>query len=274
MTDKPSQKVSKESKRTKKAALKAKSDQAKADKRLRKFGPKAQTSFRRNILPIIAGLVVVLGVFGAMNGQLVMAQWRYHFATPKITNVAQTSADLAKNKSAADDTKSPTSVTSPQVTIPSIGVIAPLQFDQGTAEWQIQLGLRKGVVHYDGSAKPGDTGNVVLFGHSSGQPWAPGDYKFVFTLLDKTKAGDLIYLDYHGTRYTYEIRKSQVVAPTDTGVLTSGNDHELTLITCTPVGTSTNRLVVHAEQISPKPVDTAPTQKAAPSLKTLPGTAE
>ncbi len=129
-------------------------------------------------------------------------------------------------------------------------------------------------MHYAGSVNPGDVGNVVIFGHSSGQSWAPGNYKFVFTLLDKLKVGDVIYVDNLGTRYTYQVRSSQVVTPSDIGVLKSGSDHELTLITCTPVGTSTNRLVIHAEQISPSPETDTMHQAAkdhdAPAVQALP----
>lgn len=255
----------------KKAAAKAKKLEMREAKRLLKHGPRAQTSFKRNIVPILAGLGVMVVILGALNGEWIVAQIRYRLDAPK-TGTTVTAATVKKD-AVPEDTKAPNPAAGPQLVIPAINVTAPLQLNQGTAEWQIQLGLRKGVVHYDGSANPGDTGNVVVFGHSSGQPWAPGNYKFVFTLLDKLKKDDVIYADYNGIRYTYKVTTTQVVSPTDTGVLTSGSDHEITLITCTPVGTSTNRLVVHAEQISPKPVDTKVNGKAAPSLKTLPGSA-
>jgi hypothetical protein len=84
-------------------------------------------------------------------------------------------------------------------------------------------------------------------------PWTPGVYKFVFTLLDKLQAGDEIIVDYNGTRYIYRINSTEVVSPDNINVLkpTDPKKHSLELITCTPVGTSKNRLVVHAEQISP-----------------------
>src|SRR6185437_11506988 len=119
-----------------------------------------------------------------------------------------------------------------------------------------------GVVHYPNTAVPGQEGNVVIFGHSSGVWWEPGSYKFVFTLLDKVQAGDKVFIDYQGTRYIYRITGTQVVSPDNLSVLNQGTGHDLTLITCTPVGTSTNRLIVHAVQYVPKPVNNPSSQPA------------
>lgn len=224
-----------------------------------KSAPKASVSFKRNTLPIAAGVIVMLGIMGLLNGQILMAQWQYHFAKPVVASGATATPALT-----AGPTESPNPELGPRVTIPAIGVEAPIVFEPGTAEWQIQVALRSGVVHHSTSAAPGETGNVVLFGHSSGQPWAPGDYKFIFTMLDKLKSDDVIYVDNNGTRYTYKVTGSQVVTPTNVGVMASGSANELTLITCTPVGTSTNRLVVRALQVSPDPA-AKPEAVAAPA---------
>ncbi len=236
-------------------------------RRTDKHGPKASFSFRRNVLPAIAGITIMLAVMGVLNGQYLIAQYKYHFSRPTI---ATSTSNIASTSGTTDNTNSPNPDRGPYLTIPTIGAEVPVVFEKGIAEWQIQTALRSGVVHYAGSVNPGDTGNVVIFGHSSGQSWAPGKYKFVFTLLDKLKTGDVIYVDNLGTRYTYQVHSSQVVTPGDIGVLKSGSDHELTLITCTPVGTSTNRLVIHAEQISPNPNADAAKTQAAPAVQALP----
>ena len=87
-------------------------------------------------------------------------------------------------------------------------------------------------------------------------PWEKGNYKFVFALLDKLQPGDNITIDYGGTRYIYQVKDKEVVKPTDMQALlpTDPTMHGLLLVTCTPVGTSTNRLIVHTEQIYPAPV--------------------
>jgi sortase A len=68
--------------------------------------------------------------------------------------------------------------------------------------------------------------------------------------------GDKIYVDYNGVRYTYKVQGTKVVEPTDVQSLVNiANDNEgvpmITLITCTPLGTSRYRLLVYAEQINP-----------------------
>lgn len=263
-----------------KRAIKRSQRQARRDKReaqrIAKHGPRAKMTFRRHVAPVLAGILVMLLVVSGMNAQWLYAQYKYRNSSAGVAAAQPVAATKP-----GQPTDAPVSDPSPQlgsrIEIPAINVKAPVQLNQGTAEWQIQLGLRKGVVHLDGSAAPGKTGNVVIFGHSSGALWAPGDYKFIFTMLDKLKAGDQIFVYYEGIRYGYTVASSQVVAPSDVGVLNGGGQNELTLITCTPVGTSTNRLVVHAEQTSPKPApsvagDDAETVPAS-SLGNLPGSA-
>src|SRR4030095_4689134 len=133
----------------------------------------------------------------------------------------------------------------PKIIINKINVNAPVVFDQTTVnEGNFQKALQHGVVHYPNTALPGQQGNVVIFGHSSGQWWAPGDYKFIFSLLDKMSVNDEIVLDYKGMRYIYKVTSTQVVSPDTVSVLNQPpNEHALTLITCTPVGTNLKRLI-------------------------------
>ena len=66
--------------------------------------------------------------------------------------------------------------------------------------------------------------------------------------------GDLIYVNYQSVRYTYQVSGKKVVEPTDVKSLVVESDVPmLTLVTCTPLGTSRYRLLVFAEQISPNP---------------------
>jgi sortase A len=104
------------------------------------------------------------------------------------------------------------------------------------------------------NAKPGERGNFALSGHSSNDWLDKGDYKFIFARLEQMKEGDVIYANYNSVRYTYNITKILVVKPTDVSALTTPTDKpEITLITCTPLGTALNRLLVFAEQVSPDP---------------------
>jgi LPXTG-site transpeptidase (sortase) family protein len=214
--------------------------------------PKARITFHHNVLPFILGVSMFAGVLGLLNAGWIIAQWQYNVTPP--ASAAGISQELA--------TAAPTKEN--ELLIPSINVKAPVNVDiRDLTEWKIQLGLREGVVHLGNTAMPGQKGNVVIVGHSSGQVWSPGHYKFVFTMLDKLKPGNRIIIDYNGTRYIYKVTGSEVIDPHNLGVLQQHDKSELSLITCTPVGTSKNRLVIHANQISPNPTNNVSTDDSS-----------
>jgi sortase A len=196
------------------------------------------------------------GVLAALNEQYLVAQYHYRFAknpTVQLASAGPRSSSTNSGPSKTNTYAAPNPERGPYLLLPSIGVEAPIVFEPSYAEWKVQLALREGVDHYGTTANPGQPGNMVILGHSSGVAWAPGKYKFVFTMLDKLKQNQPIYVDYHGTRYTYKVTEMFVVPPTDGTVLQPTTTPTLTLITCTPVGTSKNRLIVKAELVSPLP---------------------
>lgn len=154
----------------------------------------------------------------------------------------------------------------PVLSIPKINVSAPIVFAKSNAEAAIQKDLESGVVHYANTAMPGTNGNSVIFGHSSNDWWEPGNYKFVFVLLDKLVIGDTLTINYNSQQYMYEVIETKVVPPTDLSVLNSNGIAEVTLITCTPPGTNWKRLIVRAKQVSPSP--SGPPQAAAEPVST------
>jgi LPXTG-site transpeptidase (sortase) family protein len=114
----------------------------------------------------------------------------------------------------------------------------------------IQEGLKDGVVHHPGTALPGQRGNFFVTGHSSDYPWKDGDYKDVFVLLHDLEVGDEYTVFWEQKRYNYRIREIKVVSPQETSVLDQPkNEHISTLMTCTPVGTAKNRLIIIADLI-------------------------
>ena len=134
--------------------------------------------------------------------------------------------------------------------IPKISVNAPIIWD--IAGEEITQNLENGVVHYKGTALPGNPGNVFITGHSSYYLWSPGSFKSVFAILDKLSSDDLIYIQYKGINYTYKVTSQKIVGPDDVSVLEqTASDKMLTLMTCTPVGTNLQRLIIIARQVSP-----------------------
>ena len=105
------------------------------------------------------------------------------------------------------------------------------------------------MVHYPGTALPGDKGNVFITGHSSNVFWEKSDYNTVFALLPKIEEGDDIFVSYDQVDYHYRVISKKEVTPKEVGILEQGDDKIMTLMTCTPVGTVLRRLVVTAELI-------------------------
>ncbi len=142
-----------------------------------------------------------------------------------------------------------------KIIIPKINLEAPVIYDVETIEEDdIQQGLENGVVHYPTTPNPGEQGNAVIFGHSSGNILNKGKYKFAFILLRSLENGDTFIVQKDGKRYVYKVYNKYVTSPTDFSVLgPTDRDATMTLITCDPPGTSTNRLIIQAEQIFPEP---------------------
>ena len=158
--------------------------------------------------------------------------------------------------------------------IPKIAVDVPIIWDANAADTNsLNKAMDKGIVWFNvqgANAKPGEKGNFVVSGHSSNDWTDGGNYKFIFARLEKITAGDVVYANYNGTRYTYKITGTKVVKPTDVSALQIGNDKPyITLVTCTPLGTAQNRLLVFGEQISPNPNEAkAVEQKSSASTST------
>ena len=115
-------------------------------------------------------------------------------------------------------------------------------------EQTFQNDLKEGVVHYPGTANPGEPGNVFITGHSSYYLWDTGRYKDVFARLNQLKPGDDIVLYYNQKKYHYVVRERKEVQNDDISVLDQGTEKILTLMTCSPVGTNFRRLVVVATE--------------------------
>lgn len=121
--------------------------------------------------------------------------------------------------------------------------------DWAALENDIQEALEGGVIHYPGTAYPGEGDNVVVSGHSSYYPWNPGRFKDVFALLHDIALGDRMVVYKDSVKYVYEAKEIKVVQPEEVDVLGRTNEEQLTLITCTPIGTNLKRLIVLGELV-------------------------
>ena len=126
------------------------------------------------------------------------------------------------------------------IEIPSIDCSLPIY--HGTDESVLQIA----VGHLEWSSLPvgGESTHCVLSGHR-GLPSAK-----LFTNLDKLQEGDIFMLRVLDEVLTYEVNQILIVEPQETGALRieEGKDY-CTLVTCTPYGINTHRLLVRGHRI-------------------------
>ncbi len=201
----------------------------------------------RHFIPIISGLIAVI--------ILLFLQYNTIFISNVLAYVSPGNID-AQNIIISPSTNIKVG-PEPKLIIPKINVDVPVAYDIGNDYNSQMTAMASGVAHFaipGANSHPGQIGNTVIAGHSSNDLFESGDYKFIFVQLDKLNVGDTIYANYNSVRYTYSVTKKEVVKPTDVSKLVYPTTKPiLTLLTCTPIGTSTNRLLVTAEQISPDP---------------------
>lgn len=111
--------------------------------------------------------------------------------------------------------------------------------------------LKQSLIHYPGTAMPGDLGNTVIFGHSVlPQFFNPKNYLTIFSTLHTLDLGDQIIVKSDLATYTYQIQDMYQTSPEDLAPLAQiYSGHYLTLITCTPPGTYIKRLIIRATLI-------------------------
>lgn len=145
------------------------------------------------------------------------------------------------------------------IDIPKIGVYLPVQ--HGTdAET-----LEKSVGHVVGTSLPvgGSSTHAVLSAHSGMAS------SKLFSDIDQLTAGDMFYIHVLGEVLAYKVDAIHTVLPTDTRLLQieEGKDY-VTLVTCTPLGVNTHRLLVRGHRVpytSEQDAVAAETQKTASS---------
>lgn len=127
-----------------------------------------------------------------------------------------------------------------RVTIPSIGVDLPIRHTTNPAV------LYQGAGHMFGSDLPvGGPGTTSVISAHTGMVNAT-----MFDNLPRLHTGDDVFVDVLGQTLRYQVRGRKVVGPTDASAITYEEDRDkLVLVTCTPYGINTDRLLVEAVRV-------------------------
>ncbi len=141
-----------------------------------------------------------------------------------------------------------------KITIPAIGLSATIANPDTTDVSILDGELLKGAVRYPTSAKLGETGNVVLFGHSSYLPIVNNQAYKTFDGIQRLAVGDVVTVYSSTAAYSYRVRSVAKESANDAAIPLSVDDKELTLSTCDSFGEKTDRFVVTAGFIESHPI--------------------
>jgi sortase A len=165
-----------------------------------------------------------------------------------------TAATHATTSDAADSTLAPTT-TLPPTTLPAPDAVptdeyAPtpdvvhgtlalptLGVEQSLHEGVTLTAIDRGPSHWPGTAMPGEIGNVVVAGHrvTHSRPFAD---------LDQLRPGDpLVFTLNDGSRWTYELTGTEIVAPDAMHIVDQTPEPTATLFACHPKGSAAQRIV-------------------------------
>ncbi len=143
------------------------------------------------------------------------------------------------------------------LSVPSLGIKAPVLLpsmthwsahDWQSLEEQMQVGLSYGAVAYPHSVNPGQQGTLIVAGHSSPPDSRSRDSDFgrLFAKLPDIAIGEQIVV----SGIAYNVESKEVVSPSATSILEQQYDASiLKMITCYPVGTTRDRMIVLARKI-------------------------
>lgn len=146
------------------------------------------------------------------------------------------------------------------IDIPKIHVDLPIYHGTGTDS------LNRGTGHLLGSSLPvgGDSTHTIITGHSGMAS------QKMFTDLEQLQEGDVFYLRVLDETLAYEVKAVHTVLPHDTTHLGIVPGQDLcTLVTCTPTGVNTHRLLVQGSRISFVPAEATEVSVASHEQNTV-----
>jgi len=138
------------------------------------------------------------------------------------------------------------------IKIPNIGVDAQIYNPATTSAEVLNNYLLEGAVRYPGSGLLGGTGNVFIFGHSTGFKLVNNQAYKTFNGLQNLKKDDLIHVFSNKYEYVYKVLNVTMVSADKALVEFNTKSEMLTLSTCNNFGEKSDRYVVESEFVAKK----------------------
>lgn len=140
-----------------------------------------------------------------------------------------------------------------KIEIPSIGLEAEILNPTSTRVEVLDRELLKGAVRYPTSARLGEDGNVILFGHSSYLPVVANDAFKAFNEIQKLEEGDRITVYGETHVYVYEVESVEEADAESAAIPLTVSGKTLTLATCDSFGEKSDRFIVTATFVESYP---------------------
>jgi LPXTG-site transpeptidase (sortase) family protein len=140
-----------------------------------------------------------------------------------------------------------------RLSIPKLNLQVSLIWSKDPADFDADL--TKGVIHYPGTALPGENGIIYVSGHSSDYIWKRNPMHNIFAKLNYLKPGDDIFIEMYGNdgkvyNYRYQVQLTHTYKADDQTQFIDTAGSKLNLSTCWPIGTQKDRLVVTAVPVA------------------------
>ncbi len=226
----------------------------------------------RKFIRLTGLLLLLVGLFFSLYTFFPVLSWEIYlkpvfadqsFATPIPKNTVITQDYIASLLENAGNSLQPRDYNKAQNWLP--GAYRSMEVsEQGLSYYNISIprlrienaevgtldtDLSSHLVHFPGTSIPGSKGTAVVFGHSTLPQWFnPKDYKAIFATAHTLKVGDTILTTVSNTLYTYRIYNISIIDPSNISYLTQDYSNSyLTIVTCTPPGTTWKRLLLKAK---------------------------
>lgn len=141
-----------------------------------------------------------------------------------------------------------------RITAEAIGLDVEVRNPESTNVAVLDEALLTGAVRYPTSAKLGQEGNVILFGHSSYLPIVNNEAFKAFNEIQNLKKGDKITVHGETATFVYAVTSVASADAEDAAIPLTAEGHVLTLATCDSFGKKTARFIVTADLVETYPL--------------------
>jgi sortase A len=207
-------------------------------------------SVRRRVRFVVAAAALLLVGAGVTGGWALTDDGTHASPSPTAATAATAVPRSSASTVPPPTTLAPTTLPAPEalpadeyaptpdvvhgtLALPAIGV------EQSLHEGVTLTAIDRGPSHWPGTAMPGEVGNVVVAGHRV-------THSRPFHDLDRLRPGDpLVFTLADGSRWTYELTGTEIVAPDAMHIVEQTPEPTATLFACHPKGSAAQRIVAH-----------------------------